>query len=228
MTRIDDTELRAALLLVREQLVLQHDDAASADLIRQRALADVATGRRRRRLTVPVAVTAAFLGVGASVAVAVSVAYDDGSQAAFQHLHPDKANATASTEEPHVLIGDLDQGRGVLIRAYTTTRSGLGACVLVEHVTVAGAQIDSVSYCGDEPAAIADVRLVNGAEIGWVPDSSVASVTVTAGGSSATTAVVAHHFLLAPSMATTTGSTVTVTGRRADGHLVSVWNVAVN
>jgi hypothetical protein len=39
---------------------------------------------------------------------------------------------------------------------------------------------------------------------------------------------VAHHFVLAPSPATTTGSTVTVTGRRSDGHLVSVWNVAVN
>jgi hypothetical protein len=226
MTRIDDTALRAALLQIREQLVLQHDDAASAGLIRQRALGDVATGHRRRRLTVPVAV-AGLLGAGAAVAVAASLAHDDGSQAAFQHLHPDKANATASTEEPHVLIGDLSLS-GELIRAYTTTRSGVGACVLVEHVTAAGAQIDSVAYCGDEPTATADVRLVNGAEIGWVPDSSVTSVTVAAGGISATATVVAHHFVLAPSTATTSGSTVTVTGRRTDGHLLSVWNVTAN
>lgn len=227
MTRIDDTELRAALLQVREQLVLQHDDAASTGMIRQRALGDVVTGRRRR-LTVPVAVIAGFIGVGATVAVAASLANDDGSQDAFRHLHPDKANATASTEEPHVLIGDVGAGGSARVRAYTTTQSGVGACVLVEHVTAAGAQIDSIAYCGDEPAATSDLRLVNGAEIGWVPDPSVASVTVTAGAVSTTAAVVAHHFLLAATPATTTGSTVTVTSRRADGHLVSVWNVAVN
>ncbi len=227
MTRIDDPELRAALLQVREQLMLRHDDAAAAGMIRQRALGNAVTGRRRR-LTVPVAVIAGFLGIGATVAVAASRANDDGSQAAFRHLHPDKANATASTEEPHVLIGDLGAGGSDRVRAYTTTQSGAGACVLVEHVTAAGAQIDSIAYCGDEPAATAEVRLVNGAEIGWVPDPSITSVTVTAGGTSTTAAVVAHHFLLAPTPAAANGSTVTVTGRRADGHLVSAWNVVVN
>lgn len=142
--------------------------------------------------------------------------------------HCPLTNATAWTEEPHVLIGDLGAGGSERVRAYITTQSGVGACVLIEHLTPAGAQIDSVSYCGDEPAATADVRLVNGAVIGWVPDSSVTSVTVTAAGVSTTAPVVAHHFLLAPTPATTTGSTVTVTGQRPDGHPASVWTVAVN
>jgi len=228
MTNIDDAEIGAALRQVHEQMPLLHEDVASARLLCQGAESQVKGSRRgRARLTIPLVIIGGSLGLGASVAVALGVA-NDGSHAAFTQLHPDKTNVMSSTEEPHALIGNLSLTKGELLRVYATTQSGLGACVLVEHVTSTGGQIDSVSYCGDEPAATADVRLVNGAEVGWVPDSSVGSVTVASSGYSTTAPVVAHHFVVIPATGIATGSVLTVTGRRADGSVAGIWQLAVN
>lgn len=163
---VTDDQIRDALRAERARMVLNREDETSIQMMRQRAA--MTPTRRSRRWALPAGIAAGVLGLGASVAVAVGIA-NDGSQDAFRHLHPNKADAGAINEQPHAVLGNLALAEGGEIRAYVTTQPGHAACVLVEHLTSAGAQVDSVAYCGDEPATRADLRLVNGAVIGWCP-----------------------------------------------------------
>ncbi|PZS19252.1 MAG: hypothetical protein DLM57_04465 [Pseudonocardiales bacterium] len=219
---VTDEQIRDSLRASRERMVLNHQDETSVQLIRQRA-ATTPTRRVRPRWALPAGIATGVLGLGASVAVAVTVT-NDGSTDAFRHLHPNKADATVTSEQPHALLGNLALAGGGEIRAYVTTLPGRAACVLVEQLTPAGAQIDSIAYCGDESARRADLRLLNGAMIGWVPDRIVSSVRVSGPGYDSTARVVAQHFVVP---AAASGSTETVTGRDTAGRPVSVWSVPV-
>lgn len=216
-----DQQIRDSLHAARDRMTLLQPEDVALYRIHQRA-AGTQVRRARRRWVLPVG-AAAIVGVGASVAVAVTVA-NDGSSDAFRGLHPDKAQIGATNEEPHALLGNLPADGGGTLRAYVTTKPGTTVCVFVESLTPSGAQTDSISYCGNEPATQADLRLVNGVLIGWVPDQSVTSVHITGNGYSKTAQVVARHFV-AP--AAPTGSTETIRGLNAASHVNAVWTVPV-
>jgi hypothetical protein len=180
---------------------------------------------RRRTWVVPAVLATASLGIAVPVAAGV-VAGDDGSQAAFHHLHPNKADARSTTEQNHVLIGTFDADAQI-VRAYVTLPSGPNACALVEHVTAAGNEIDSISYCGSEPEDGADVRTINGVLLGWVPDARITSITMTAGDVALGThvEVVAHRFVLPAPQPVGAGSVGSVIGFGSGEQVLGRWNV---
>lgn len=225
MNNDDEGALRTGLLALRDGLSLQHDDSASARAIVERASRGRRPWYRRPRWIVPTVCVAAGIGIGVPVAVAV-VSGNDGSRAAFRHLHPNKANAHLDTEQPHALVATI-RSDGHLARAYVTLPVSRKNCALVENLTPAGQQIDGISYCGLDPAHAADIRDVNGALLGWVPDTRITSVRVeTTGHGPEHTSVVAQHFLLPLPGHTPTGTTFRVTGFDAAGHVVGHWSVA--
>lgn len=216
-----DQQIRDSLIAARDQMTLAQPEDVALHHVHQRA-ATAPVRRTRRRWLIP-AGAAAIVGIGASVAVAVTVS-NDGSSAAFRNLHPDKSQIGSTMDEPHVLLGNLPAAAGQTLRAYVTTRPGTSNCALVETVTSGGTQIDSISYCTVEPAGQAELHLVNGALIGWVPNHAVTTVKVSGDGYSSTAAVLSQHFL-AP--AAPAGSTETVRGLNAAGKVTAVWAASV-
>ncbi|MET0422504.1 MAG: hypothetical protein ABW046_01425 [Actinoplanes sp.] len=118
------------------------------------------------------------------------------------------------TIDPHDLVGSVQLAGGEQVKLYATD-----ACASV--VNSAGS---TVSFCGGP--ADADLQLINGALVGYLPPEKAVTAKVTSGSNTSEAAVVHRYFILRPA-AGAVGSQVVVTGMDADGKPVVTTKVTI-